>query len=132
MEINVTMENTRVPISVMHIQGSIDPATYQDFQAKADELITHGTSHLLVDFAKVPFISSAGLRSLHIIFNKLRTLHNDVNDEELRQKMNSGEYKSPYLKVCNLSSQIREVFELSGFETYIEIHDDLNKAIASF
>jgi anti-sigma B factor antagonist len=131
MEITVNTENARVPVHVMHIQGNIDSATYQDFQAKADELIAGGASHLLIDFMDVPFISSAGLRTLHSIFNKLRAL-NKVNDDEIGKKMGAAESKSPYLKVCNLSSQVMEVFQLSGFETHIEIHKDTNAAIASF
>jgi len=132
MEIKVETKNARVPIAAMSVSGAIDSDTYEEFQANADELITAGALYLLIDFANVSFISSAGLRVLHGIFNKLRALHKDVDDDELRKKMSLGEYKSPYLKVCNLSSQIREVFELSGFETYIEIYEDLSTAIASF
>ena len=132
MEIKVTAENARVALSVLHVSGKIDSLTYQAFQAKADELIDGGARYLLVDLANVEFISSAGLRALHNIFNRLRSLHQDVNDEELRKKMSTGEYKSPFVKVANPSSQIREVFEVSGFDTYIEAYDELGKAIASF
>lgn len=132
MEIKVSTENARVPVTSMNISGNIDSITYQEFQAKAEELITNGARYILINMADVPYISSAGLRSIHNIFNKLRSLHKDVSDDELRQKMNTGSYKSPYIKVSNLSGNIKEVFELSGFETYIEIHEDANKAIASF
>ncbi len=132
MEIKVIAESSRVPVSVMHIKGAIDSTTYQSFQAKAEELIAGGALYILVDFSEVTFISSAGLRALHNIFNQLRGLHQDVDDDELRKKMKLGEYKSPYVKVSHLSSQIREIFELSGFETYIEIHEDAGRAVASF
>jgi len=132
MEIKVVTENARVPVTVMNIHGDIDSITYQAFQAKADELISDGARYILVNMAEAPYISSAGLRSLHNIFNKLRSLHKDVNDDELRKKMSTGNYKSPYIKITNLSSHIKEVFELSGFETYMEVHDDIGQAIASF
>jgi anti-anti-sigma factor len=132
MEIKVTTENARVPVTVMNINGDIDSGTYQIFQARADELIADGAGYILINMADMPFISSAGLRSLHNIFSKLRSLHKDVSDDELRKKMNEGSYKSPYIKVANLSSHVREIFELTGFETYMEIHADLNTAIASF
>lgn len=132
MEIKVATENARVPVTVMSIHGDIDSLTHQAFQAKADELISGGARYILVNMADTPHISSAGLRSLHNIFNKLRSLHQDVNDDELRKEMSAGNYKSPYIKITNLSGHVREVFELSGFETYMEIHDDLSKAIASF
>lgn len=132
MEIKVVTENARVPVTVMNIHGDIDSITYQAFQAKADELISDGARYILVNMAEAPYISSAGLRSLHNIFNKLRSLHKDVNDDELRKKMSAGNYKSPYIKITNLSSHIKEVFELSGFETYMEVHDDIGQAVASF
>src|SRR5690349_16976606 len=132
MEIKITAGSARVPITIIHIQGNVDSATYQAFQTKADELIKGGARYILVDLAESPFISSAGLRVLHNIFNSLRSLHKDVNDEELRKKMGSGAYKSPYIKVANLSSQVRDAFVISGFDTYIEVFDDLKKAIASF
>lgn len=132
MEIKTTAGNARVPITIIQIKGNVDSATYQAFQARADELINAGARYILVDLAEAPFISSAGLRVLHNIFNTLRSLHKDVNDEELRRKMGAGEYKSPYIKVANLSSQVRDAFVISGFDTYIEVHDDLKKAVASF
>jgi anti-anti-sigma factor len=132
MEIKVTTQSARVPLSILHISGKIDSATHQAFQSKAEELIDGGARYILVDLANTEFVSSAGLRALHNIFNKLRTVHQDVNDDELRKKMNSGEYKSPFVKVVNASTQVREIFEVSGFDTYIEAYDDLSQAVASF
>jgi anti-anti-sigma factor len=132
MEIKVTTENARVPLSILHVSGKIDSATHQAFQARAEELIDSGARYILVDLAGTEFVSSAGLRALHNIFNKLRALHQDVDDDELRKKMSAGEYKSPFVKVVNSSEQIKEIFEVSGFDTYIEAYDNLNTAIASF
>ena len=132
MEIKISAGNARVPITVMHIQGNVDSATYQVFQSKADEVIKNGARYILVDLSETPFIGSAGLRVLHNIFNQLRSANNDLNDDELRKKMSAGGYKSPYIKVANLSSQVKDAFIISGFDTYIEMHDDIKKAIASF
>jgi anti-sigma B factor antagonist len=132
MEIKVKTENTRVPLGILHVSGKIDSATHQAFQARAEELIDNGARYILVDLAGTEFVSSAGLRALHNIFNKLRALHQDVDDDELRKKMSAGEYKSPFVKVVNSSEQIKEIFEVSGFDTYIEAYDDINTAVASF
>ena len=132
MEITVTEEKARVVVTVIHITGNIDSLTHQEFQARAQELIDKGARHILVDLTKTEFVSSAGLRALHNIFNKLRSLHQDVNDDELRKKMSAGEYKSPFVKITNASDQIKEIFGISGFDTYIEAFDDTGKAIASF
>lgn len=132
MEITTTTENIKFPITIIHVNGDIDSTTSQAFMAKIEELISDGARHILVNLSNVPFISSAGLRAIHIIFNQLRTLHKDADDDVLRKNMSAGMYKSPYLKVTNLSPKLKEVFELGGFDTYIEIHNDINNAINSF
>lgn len=132
LDIKTTIQNARVPVTVMNVVGDIDSSNFNLFQANAEESIKKGARYLLLNFKDVPHISSAGLRAIHNIFNILRNIHKDVNDDELRKKMSAGEYKSPYLKIVNLSGQVREVFELSGFDVYIEIHSDLATAIQSF
>ena len=134
MEIKVSTENGKVPVTVMHIDGNIDSATYETFTAKADALIKDGTRYILVDLAHAPFVSSAGLRALHGIFNQLRTLHPDTNlsTEEVKKGISAGTYKSPHLKLLNLSKETQTTFTLSGFDMFIETYTDREKAIASF
>ncbi|NUN93086.1 MAG: hypothetical protein HUU04_04805 [Verrucomicrobiae bacterium] len=45
--------------------------------------------------------------------------------------MSTGVYKSPYLKVVNLSAGVEEVFRLGGFDIYIEIFHDEEQAVNS-
>jgi len=134
MEIKVSNENGRVPITVMHIDGNIDSSTYEAFMTRAEELIQGGTRHILVDLSHAPFISSAGLRALHVIFNKLRALNPDANlsEEEIKKGINAGTYKSPHLKILNPSRETQTVFTLSGFDMFIESYMDKATAIASF
>ena len=134
MEIKVSTENARVPITVMHIDGNLDAATYNAFQAKADELIKSGARYILVDLSHSPFVSSAGLRALNHIFKQLGAIHPDASlgEEELKKGISAGTYKSPHLKLVNLSDDTRTVFKTTGFDMYIEIFDDLKTAIASF
>jgi anti-anti-sigma factor len=134
MEIKVTTQNARVPVTVIHVEGNLDSASYQDFQTKAEELISGGAHHVLVDFTKAPYISSAGLRALHQIFNKLRKADpaETMTEEEVRQGINAGSYKSPHLKLLNLSHEARTAFDMGGFDLYLETFTDLQKALAAF
>lgn len=134
MEIKVSTENGRVPITVMHVDGNIDSSTYEGFQSKAIELIKSGVRHILVDLSHAPFVSSAGLRALHQIFNDLRAVQpdSDLSEEEIKKGISTGTYKSPHLKLLNLSKETRTAFDLSGFDMYIETYTDLKTAIASF
>ncbi|HLF74692.1 MAG TPA: STAS domain-containing protein [Anaerolineales bacterium] len=134
MEIKVSTENARVPVTVMHVDGNIDASTYQTFQTKADEVIDGGARHILVDLSHAPYVSSAGFRALHQIFNKLRSLQADSGpaEDEVKKGIRAGTYKSPHLKLLNLSRETKTTFEMSGFDMFIETYDDRKSALASF
>ena len=134
MDIQVTTEEGRVPVTVMHVSGNIDTQSYEQFQAKAEELVNGGARYLLIDLSRTPFVSSAGLRALHHIFNKLRALdsENPASEEDVRRGISAGTYKSPHLKLTNLSKETRTAFELSGFDMFIDTFDNVDNAIASF
>jgi anti-anti-sigma factor len=132
MEIKVTQEHGKVPVSVMHVVGSIDSSTYEAFQSRADEAIQAGARHLLVDLEQVPLVTSAGLRALNNIFNRLRQLAPDMSDEEMHKGINAGTYKSPHLKLLKPSKATALALEHSGFSMFIESFADLKSAIASF
>jgi anti-anti-sigma factor len=134
MEVKVSTENGRVPVTVLHVDGNIDSSTYQSFQAKAEELIQNGSRYFLIDLTHTPYISSAGLRALHSIYNELRSLNPDANlsDEAVRKGISAGTYKSPHLKLLNLSKDARTAFQMGGFDMYIETFDDMKSAIQSF
>ncbi len=134
MDIQVNVVNGRVPVTVMHVNGNIDSHSYEQFQAKADELIKSGTRYLLIDLSKCPFMSSAGLRALNHIFNELLASDPEhaTNEHEVRRGISAGTYKSPNLKLLKLSKETRTAFELSGFDMFIETFDNEQTAIASF
>lgn len=134
MEIKVSKESARVPVTVLHVDGNIDSSTYDKFQSTAKQLIDEGARYILVDLSHAPFVSSAGLRALHAIFNELRSRNPEANlsDEEMRKGISAGTYKSPHLKLLNLSPETRTAFETSGFDMYIETYTDMKNALASF
>ncbi len=132
MEIKITAMKGRVPVQVMHLHGDLNSSTYEAFQSKANELIKNGAQYILIDLTHTPFISSAGLRAIHSIYNQLRAAKPDRNDEEIRKGISAGTYRSPYIKLLNLSSDAEKAFSLGGFDMYIETHTDLLKAVSSF
>jgi len=134
MEIKISIENSRIPITVMHIIGNIDSTSHEVFTTKALELIHDGARYILVDLSQAPFISSAGLRAMHGIFKRLRAKYpdTDLSETEFKKRVGEGAYKSPYLKLLNLSKDTQTAFELSGFDMFIETYTDMATAIASF
>jgi len=134
MEIKVSTEQGRVPITVLHVDGNIDSSSYETLQSTAIKLIEEGARYMLVDLSHAPFVSSAGLRALHTLFNELRSRNPEANlsDEQMKKGISAGTYKSPHLKLLNLSPETKVAFETSGFDMYIETYDDRKTAIASF
>lgn len=134
MEIKVSTENGRVPVTVLHVDGNIDSSTYEQFQSTAKKLIDEGARYILVDLSHAPFVSSAGLRALHTLFNELRKRQPEANltDEQVKRGISAGTYKSPHLKLLNLSPETKTAFETSGFDMYIDTFSDKSTAIASF
>ena len=134
MEIKTFTEKGQVTVTVMHVDGNIDSSTSEAFQTKADELINQGASYILVDLQHVPFVSSAGMRALQHIYDRLRALHpdSDISSEDVKKGIRAGTYKSPRLKLLNPSKEAANTFEMTGFDMYIAIFTDKAEAIASF
>jgi anti-anti-sigma factor len=134
MQIKVFTEKGQVEVTVMHVDGNIDSSTSESFKTKADELIKSGAHYILVDLTHAPFVSSAGMRALQHIYERLRALHpdSDLSDQDMKKGISAGTYKSPRLKLLNPSKEASKTFEMTGFDMYIEIFTNKEEAIASF
>ncbi len=130
MELSVSQAQGRVPVTVLHVKGNIDSTSYQEFQTQAETLIADGAHELLVDLREVPYMSSAGLRALNQIYNKLRASTEDTNT--VTKGVTAGTYKSPHLKLLSPSARVLETLKMSGFDMFLDIHSTLDAAVASF
>jgi len=67
MHISFSKQQGRVPVTVMQLTGELDASNYTDVINKAQESYDEGVRDLLIDLGKVPYVSSAGLMSLHTV-----------------------------------------------------------------
>jgi anti-anti-sigma factor len=134
MNIKVSTEQARVPVTILQVEGDLDSFTYNDFLSQAQKLIQEGAQYMMIDLADVPYVSSAGLRAIYTIFHDLRAVHPEENlsEEQMERAAKMGTYKSPHLKLLNLSNNVNGVFQMGGFGNYIETFTDREKALASF
>ncbi|MBS0286052.1 MAG: STAS domain-containing protein [Proteobacteria bacterium] len=98
--------------TVVSLSGRIDSTAAVEFEEKLIEIIDTGCHVMVIDFLRVQFISSAGLRVLLLAAKKVK----------------------PYggkILLCDMSKDVREVFDISGFSSIFEIHDKVATAIAS-
>ena len=132
MDVSVIQENGRVPVTVIKVAGQTDSANASEFEKKVMEAIDAGARHVVLDLSKIPYMSSAGLRVLQQVFDKLRSLSSGESDKEMYRKINDGSFKSPHLKLLNPTKEVMEVLKMSGFDMLVSIENDLKTAVASF
>lgn len=97
---------------VVSLSGRIDSTAAVEFEEKLIEIIDRGVHVMVIDFLRVQFISSAGLRVLLLAAKKVK----------------------PYggkLLLCDMSKDVREVFDISGFSSIFEIHENVTEAISA-
>jgi anti-anti-sigma factor len=65
MQINISTQQGRVPITILQLNGDLDASNYTEPIQKAQELFAGGVRDLVIDLSNVPHISSAGLMAIH-------------------------------------------------------------------
>jgi anti-anti-sigma factor len=107
--------NTRTigEINAFDLEGKLDTQTATLALEKLLEYLASKPMKVLINLAALEFISSSGLRVILQIAKKVKDY--------------SGE-----MKVCGAQGVVKEVLEISGFDTLLELHEDEEQAIASF
>jgi anti-anti-sigma factor len=122
----------RVPITLFIVKGDIDANTYSQLQSQAEDYFKKGTRYLLLDLSEVQYISSAGIRALHSLFNLLKSAAPEETDASVRKGIRDGTYKSPHLKLLNPSDGVSRILSMSGYDMVLEIYKNQQEAIDSF
>ena len=108
---DVTTERQDGVLSVQ-VGGRIDGASASEFEEAIRTSIEESDRAVIVDFEKLVYISSAGLRAILLTAKSL-------------------DNRNAKFALCSLSDQIREIFEISGFEKIITTHSSKAEALAS-
>jgi anti-sigma B factor antagonist len=116
LQIRISREDGDKAVSVLRLKGSLDANTQRELEAKAKEAVDSGAEYLLLDMSAVDYLGSAGMRAIHAITNIL-----SPDDPSMR---------SARLKVVNPSPAAARVFKTLGFDSFIDIHDSIDEAIA--
>lgn len=135
MEINVSQEKGKVPVSVVSIKGDLDASSYLELVDTAQKLYNAGVRYLLLDLTGLIFISSAGLASLHIVTKMFRGEQANLEDgwgtyKEIDRERESGLQKN--VKLLNPSPDVDKVLDTVGFKQFFEVYTDLKEAVQSF
>ena len=98
-------------VKVVRLEGNLDTNTSSSAQEFLNSAIDEGAAKIVVNFEKVDFVSSAGLRVLLATAKRLGS---------------SG----GTLRVCGLNETVSEVFEISGFSTILSVFPTESEALS--
>jgi anti-anti-sigma factor len=94
---------TQGDVTIVAFAGNLDSNTSPQAQQALDGVLAGGCRKLVVDFSALDYISSAGLRVLLGAAKRL------------------GGADSA-LRLCGLNETVREVFQISGFSTILNVY----------
>ena len=136
MEITVSLATGRVEVTILQPHGDLDAASYTGLIAAAQEAQQAGASHILLDLADTPYMSSSGLVALQSIAALLR--EEEPPDLEAGWDTLRAIKRGPEagcqerFKLVNPQPRVASVLEMVGFTQFLEVYSDLEDAVASF
>lgn len=100
-------------ILILRVKGRLDAISSPAAEKKVFECINNGQSKLLLDFAGVEYLSSAGMRMLLSTTKKLKAI--------------SGK-----LVVCSITTNVMDVLKMSGFDHVLELARSEEEGLKKF
>jgi anti-anti-sigma factor len=97
---------------VVTAKGRLDGGASAAFADKVGSLITTPNPKLLIDFAGVDFVTSAGLRAVLLLVKKVKAA--------------GGSFA-----LCGVQDSVREVLDITGFTGMFSVHAARGDALAA-
>ena len=97
---------------VLYPDGRLDQDTAAAFQERLLQAVGSGSSAVIVDFSKIPYVSSVGLRAIMIAAKQ-------------------GKADGISLAVTDLVPTVNEIFQISRFNFVVDVHEKLRDAVAA-
>jgi anti-anti-sigma factor len=108
MIITVSQDND---LMVVTVEGRLDTSGAIELEDWVDQTLTPPMCNVTMDFSRLDYISSAGLRSM-------------LNMSKLLKK-NSFNFS-----ICSAQDHILEVLEISGFDSFIPLYDSVSDCLS--
>jgi anti-sigma B factor antagonist len=100
-------------LSIITLEGFVDAHTAPQFESTVQAELEAKRTRIIVDCAKLNYISSAGLGVFMSFIEEVRELGGDI-------------------KICGLTPKVRHTFDILGFQDIFEMLDDLPSAVQRF
>jgi anti-anti-sigma regulatory factor len=135
LTIAVAHEQARIPVAVLSLEGELDAASYLEAIETARQLISDGTTHILLDLENLSYMGSSGLFVLQSVAMMLRG--QAPPDPEggwgaIHQAAGDQSDSSAHLKLLSPQPQVDRVLDRSGMKRFFETYTDRAEALGAF
>jgi anti-anti-sigma factor len=100
-------------VTVFELDGRIDTQGAVDMDLALQSAVAEGQHKMVLDMAKVRYISSAGLRTMADVLTTNKEMGGD-------------------LKLVALNRKVQRVLRIIGFDKFFSIYETLDQALADF
>ena len=107
MDMQITKEEKA---HILALRGKLDAVTAPAYEHQVTALLEAAPCSLIIDFAGLEYISSAGLRVLLATAKRIKA-------------------KGMQLHCANVGGAVQEVFDISGFRSILPVHDGIASAL---
>lgn len=136
MELVMTQAQGQVPVTIMKLVGELDASNYMQVIARGKEFYAAGTRDLLLDLSDLSFMASSGLVALHSL--ALIMKGEEPPDPEhgwgafhgISRERERG--FADHLRLYKPQPSVARTLEITGFANFVQVHTDLEAALASF
>ncbi len=97
---------------IVAASGRVDGSNSQEFQQALEGFIDENDRAVVLQLNGLSYISSSGLRVMLMVARMLQK-------------------RDTKFALCELTDSIREVFEISGFDRIIPVHESRSAAVAA-
>ena len=106
-------ETKRGKAVVFTLEGRLDSTTSLDLEKNIFEAINDGAVYVILDCSNLEYISSAGIRVLIRFHKELEKLQGKII-------------------LVAIPKPIENILYITGFLNYLQVYEDVEKALASF
>ena len=103
-------EDRKADAVILALSGKLDATTAKTFEDRILGVINSGTQRLVVDLSQLDYVSSSGLRVFLLAAKRLQATDGKI-------------------VLCALKDQIRQVFDLAGFSSFLSTYGSRDEAL---
>ena len=107
------VEENQSGINIYKLNGRLDSNTSRGLEEKIFQAIDDGSKSIIIDFKNIDYISSAGLS---VLLRATKAL-----------KREDGK-----IMLCDMKNYVKEVFEITGIDSFLPIVDSMEDARNAF